>query len=959
MKKLFLLIVMCLVGLIVPQGVLADIEVYSSSTLTITKSDDGKTITIHSEKAGAFESLNFNGGNGGDIKAAFENTEKIVFDGEFCGEDLNHLKGGNGANAYNCCVQKIVDMSEAKFVKKNQQSHDTYLYHSESDRENKKELDRCIVGATKYKSAVRVLPSNWHEIGEDEIASGQSWQTRNVCADDVNTLNYSYDVYLKLPTTLNYYQLVVTTDEHNNETSRDWVQVQNLTDDQKSEAMEVDGQYSAANLDGLKNNYQPNQIVKVRPDDCTYKYYTNEATYEFYWQSVAGTGEDYQNGAKNTDQWYSDINEAPTPTDYGQWAIAGGTEYVFQHGQWVDPSSANLPNENDYDKMKFDLWKETITEAITSKYATGRLAPQLCNGCAKLETLTLNSGDFALNNTQLGSDVNKLKTVNIKSDVTSLSNGMFNGKNTITDVTFEDGDKNLSIGEGCFNMCTSITSLALPARLASMGKQAFANTMGVASLSLPENSRLTTIPEQAFKSCGNNTQAEFEITIPRSVTLIEDEGFGDMWRLKTVTFKGQSGDDPLLIKTGAFAGGSETNYTLSDVYVDIDPEVRRLICEYGAFSYTSMEGQTNVENLSELTTLHFKEDYWDYYAGDWKKGVTFDQDALNSFKDGCDPTKDPMNADYMIGTNDQIRSNNGHIPGKQPANGWQQFAKTSTNIDIIVPKGKFYRTYSTPIVLVKPDWMKIYRVKSFDDGYKEGDDVNSSAAAAAAERKAYTEELDFKVTVNGKDVYCIPSGTGVIRVDNREKEAIYYFLEWSDLDEAYQTGYNNNAESWEYPYEEKNVERINYLMPTLGNEVTIGPVEKEGNKITYRLFGLKKVTVSGVVPQFSRSKKNVKMGDHRAYLRLPASVFRWKNEKEGTIQDATEEAVVDDSNAKVSLIFDEIFEEMNGGITTEIKEAIDAEMYKNDSFYTIQGVKVAKPTTKGVYIRNGKKIYIK
>ena len=43
----------------------------------------------------------------------------------------------------------------------------------------------------------------------------------------------------------------------------------------------------------------------------------------------------------------------------------------------------------------------------------------------------------------------------------------------------------------------------------------------------------------------------------------------------------------------------------------------------------------------------------------------------------------------------------------------------------------------------------------------------------------------------------------------------------------------------------------------------------------------------------------------------------------------------------------------------QIINAIEEDMYKNDSFYTIQGVKVSKPTTKGVYIHNGKKVYIK
>jgi hypothetical protein len=59
------------------------------------------------------------------------------------------------------------------------------------------------------------------------------------------------------------------------------------------------------------------------------------------------------------------------------------------------------------------------------------------------------------------------------------------------------------------------------------------------------------------------------------------------------------------------------------------------------------------------------------------------------------------------------------------------------------------------------------------------------------------------------------------------------------------------------------------------------------------------------------------------------------------------------------LFFDEDIEDVNGGVSTEIINAIEEDMYKNDSFYTLQGVKVAKPISKGVYIHNGKKIYIK
>ena len=869
MNKFLLLFVMLCVGIMVPQGLHAA-DVYSSQTLTITTSDDGKTVTINSSQAGALWALLEKGEPRvkdlviNALKNANGEGSRIVFDGVFSGDDLKKLqkKDGPQEGQYDCCVQETVDMENAEF---------------------KKRVD-LTDAMDAYKISVDARPD----------------QTEEQISDDLNTKAQRVPINL------------------------------------------ADGDIA---------------VVKKGPQEKLFYKYNKYNSTTGQWSETSEpffASPDRLDVCINGDQAWEKFAGA----------MVGGVPTLFQYKN--DPEThdnkwVQLPSDRAYEDMTFSYWGSNIKTAITSKYADNdAISPEFCNGCTNLTTLTMNSGTF----TSLGNSVDRLQTVNVNAGVKSLGNGMFNGKSSITTVTFEDGEKNLTVGEGCFNNCTQITELALPARLSSMGKQAFANTIGVTSLSIPENSRLTTIPEQAFKSCGNSTQAEFDITIPRSVTLIEDEGFGDMWRLKTVRFTGQQGDDPLVIKTGAFAGGTESNYILSDVYVDVNPQVRKLICEYGAFSYTSMEGQTSVANIEALTTLHFTEDYWDYYAGNWKKGVTFDQAALNSFKDGCDPTKTPMNANNMIGTNEQIHASNGHIDGKQPANGWQQFAKTSTGI-IILPEGKFYRTYSTPTVLVKPDWMKIYRVKSFDDGYTEGDDVNSSAAAAAVEKKAYTEELNFKVTVDNKDVYCIPANTGVIRVDIRDEEAIYYLLEWSDLSQAYKDGYNNNAASWEFPYEESvenNNARTNYLFPTLGEEVTIGPVEKEGNEIKYRIFGLKRVTESGVVPQFLRSKKNVVMGDHRAFLKLPASVFHWKNEKEGSSQDATgNDVVVDENNtyAKISLFFDEDIEDVNGGVSTEIINAIEEDMYKNDSFYTLQGVKVAKPTSKGVYIHNGKKIYIK
>lgn len=838
MKRLFILIAVCMIGMVLPQGMLAE-TVYSVSDLQITTSPstkvEGTKVLIHCDNAGGFGAYLRNIASEAEL-SAIRGAAEIVFEGNFTSDDISAL------NDKQCCTAKVVDMGDASF----------YRFYNIED--------------SKYKYyAVYGDPNNASSVINSSLSDD------GITPFEGDVVLFNGDIYRYNGTT--------------------W---------------EVSGNPGYPNLDRLK-------------------------------------------------LYMSKDNASP---ENGTLAMAGGKFYKYDGTDWEEQ-----PMVNDYSQVTFDKWANSVEEIITSKNVSENdlMPQQLCSNCSKLTTLTLGSGSFH----ELGNNITSITTVNILKDVTSLGDGMFTEKSSITTVTFEEGDKNLTIGEGCFNGCTGITSLALPARLSSMGKQAFANTTGVATLSIPENSRLTTIPEQAFKSCGNATQAEFDITIPRSVTEIQKQAFGDMARLKKVRFTGQAGDQDLIIREEAFAGGdgSEGNSTLSDVYVDINPADRKLICEYHAFGYVPMEGQTAVENLSQLATLHFNENYWDYYAGDWKKGITFDQTALNSFKDGCQTigtqSGKPEGNIGMIGTNQQIHNNNGKIPGKQPANGWQQFAKTDTGIDIIVPKGKFYRTYSTPSALVKPDWMKIYRVKGFSDGFIEGQSNASSAAEAdAATKQAFTEELVITVTGTDNKTYTIiPVNTGVIRVDIREAEAIYYFLELEKTSAS--NAYNADLE---YPWVDSG-DKLNYMFPTKGEEVTIGPTEKSGNTITHRIFGLLKTTTSGVVPQFSRAKVGTKLGDHRAYLKLPASVFHWRDEKNGSTQDATGNDVVVDTRAnaysKISLFFDEDFEDLNGGIATAIINSIEEDMYKNDSFYTLQGVKVAKPTTKGVYIHNGKKILIK
>lgn len=926
MKKLFLLFVM-LSGMMMPHELLAINT--EDSNLTFETSDGGKTITITSTKAGALAGLKFNGNHNQQLIDALTASSggKIVFVGDFCEADLKFLNGQGQHNNTNYCTQKIVDMSEAKFVNKGSSSANTYLYHFESDRQNKNEGDHCIVGATKYKSERYSTGRNWHEIDESGIAQGQSWQTRNISADDVNSLDYSYDVYLKLPTTLNYYQLVVTTDANNNETSREWVLIENPTADQKSAAMEIEGQYTASDLQSLKQNYSPNQIVKVRPDNNSFKYFTNEASYEFGWQSVAGTNDDYQNGTTNTDEWYSDINEAPAPTDYGQWVIAGGTEYVFHNDQWVDPSQVGGSGNYDYTQMKFDYWGSNVEEIITSKYAEGRMADQLCNSCTNLKTLTLSAGDFALAGTVLGNNINSLETVNIQKDVTTLSPGMFNSAGTSNN---EQKLETVNFEDGC---------------------------------------QIKTLPTGVFRNTGIKN-----LTIPSSVELIEAEAFHSCYNLETVTFV-NTNPNPLIIKNKAF----QNSQNIKDVYVNVKFSERHMICEYNAFDFKGLEGQTVAD--SEMTTLHFPEENFDYYAGEWKKGMSIKQSDLNAFKDGLDVTyngqeyiKAPtQNESQLSGGYAQVDNNSDgyYHPSdnsKQyaPANGWQQFAKTASPREIVIP-GNVYMTYSTATPYSLPTGIVAFRVTD----YKEAE---TNANGKTIKGRLVLKQIDQVPTETG--MLLISTDKYLVKPNENRDGGVPSKFYFGDP--------NGTPAQYHYTQGHAGDATSNYLAPAV-HGIEVGPVSKgapnaqtgaidvNGSPFTHRNFAMNKNT-----HQFVRVK-HITMPDNRAFLSLPKEMFTNNNESatEGpnpwntVAGDAFEtyETTEYDSNGAKTTMFFEYDVEKYGMIwplaqndeTTGISQGISPNGSERvqEGIFTLQGVKVTKPVEKGIYIVNGKKVIIK
>ena len=90
----------------------------------------------------------------------------------------------------------------------------------------------------------------------------------------------------------------------------------------------------------------------------------------------------------------------------------------------------------------------------------------------------------------------------------------------------------------------------------------------------------------------------------------------------------------------------------------------------------------------------------------------------------------------------------------------------------------------------------------------------------------------------------------------------------------------------------------------------------------------------------------------KAFLHYPASVFTNAN---GGSHDAIINGEIISGAKSIGLF---VFEESIPQVATGVKD-ISAEVSKADSYYTLQGVKVKKPSKSGVYIHNGNKVVIK
>lgn len=267
---------------------------------------------------------------------------------------------------------------------------------------------------------------------------------------------------------------------------------------------------------------------------------------------------------------------------------------------------------------------------------------------------------------------------------------------------------------------------------------------------------------------------------------------------------------------------------------------------------------------------------------------------------------------------------------------------------------KFVRTYSShqAMDIVSPD-VRAYVAWKYE---KPGQDEITKEYSCG---KIYLRKINY-----------IPADMGVVLVGATPGEG---FSEGDMLNYSLRKRTDPSVEPENYvelwSIDHTGDEWNNYLVPAVEGK-TIGNSKVENGETTYRYFGLssfyntkyhKQNPNSGLSNYlgFFRFMSNGRVSSNKAYLSLPANATVGNRVGEtygycdydgqfigGSTDDNT-------SFAKVMMLFDD---EM--GDVTEINK-IEVTTKRNDNaYYTLQGIKVLKPT-KGIYIHNGKKIVIK
>ena len=501
----------------------------------------------------------------------------------------------------------------------------------------------------------------------------------------------------------------------------------------------------------------------------------------------------------------------------------------------------------------------------------------------------------------------------------------FNGNvPPIANVTFAGA---IDVPNNLFDNRSSLQSVTFSSKVTGIGAQAFKGCQNLENVDFGTDCHITTIGKEAFDQAGKAVlddkgnpaafpkQKNGRLEIPNSVVTIKEKAFQEC-PIKTLVIN--EGSHLQTIESRAFF---YEQGPLNEVYVNKTDAT--IACAPDAFDDTHTDGHTDVATAK--TRLYYPENFFDHYVGNWKE-----------------PAMHGIINQANLQTLDDIVKQGKTIDGVQYGptnNGWHMFVSSG----IAFTDKTTWRTYSTVVSFKVPeeDHVKTYLVCGYD------------------------KDNSLAKLVQMKEGETIPANTGVlfhyVHPENATFSSVVPIVKVeSTLDRYDDQLFPNNK------YSKGGKSYANYLRKINRETITVANVEVENGVKTYRNFLFANGTQlanspswqgnefrAGVITDwgFFRAKTKEYTINNKAYLHLPASLCGADNVT-GNINGGS------GAEAKSCglIIIDGDLEEIHG-IATGLQ--IVKQSKNDDGFYTIQGMKVSKPTVKGLYIYNGKKILIK
>ena len=217
-----------------------------------------------------------------------------------------------------------------------------------------------------------------------------------------------------------------------------------------------------------------------------------------FWNAKDGRGLNNLEGYNYMYNWWSDPDnysrDANTCFDIALLKEGSGNDFDFSMGENAEIVSNGI---------KYKLYPSKKAEVLKNDYSGDIIIP---------ETVTYNNITYKV--TSLGEDCfedcSSLTSINLPSSITSLGSYCFSGCSSLTSIELPSGIT--SFGRRCFFNCGNLKSVYLADGITSLGESCFEWCSSLTSINLP--SGITSLGESCFDGCSSLTS----INLPSSIT---------------------------------------------------------------------------------------------------------------------------------------------------------------------------------------------------------------------------------------------------------------------------------------------------------------------------------------------------------------------------------------------------------------------------------------------------------